>query len=96
MEQTTASEESTELTISEDASDKARIEGQRIYDAVDCNVTVQSSDFKNRNKIAVYWDDDEMNGYTKANVINTVMQSAASVELVTTRDGETAVQFVAN
>lgn len=95
MEQTTASDESTELTISEDASDKARIEGQRVYDAVDCNVTVQSKDFRDENKIAVYWDDDDMTGYTKARVINNVMESPASVEIKTTRDGETAVQFIA-
>jgi len=96
MPQKTDADESNELRISEDASDKARIEAERIFEVVDCNVTVQSKDFQDKNKIAVFWDgDDDMVSYRKANVINAVMQSAASVELVTTRGEETAVQFVA-
>jgi len=96
MAQQTAADDSTELRISEDASDKARIEAERIFEAVDCSVTVQSRDFQDRNKITVYWEQDYGGvAYTKAGIINTVYESAASVELVTTCDTETAVQFVA-
>jgi len=96
MSQTMTADDGSELRISEDVSDKARIEAERVFEAVSCNVTVQSSDFQDRNKIAVFWnEDDDMMSYKKANIINAVFQSPASVELVTTRDDETAVQFVA-
>jgi len=95
QQQTEAEDDSTELRIADDASDKAQIEGERVYEAVNCDVTVQSKGFQDRNAIVAYWNDDEMNGYTKARVINKVMQSPASVELITTKDGKTAVEFVA-
>jgi len=90
---------STELIINDSASDVAEIEGKRIYNAVDCNVTVMEPNFANNCEIVVYWNNDspvDVGGHQKASIINKVLESDASVTLKSTDDGNRAVSFRVN
>jgi hypothetical protein len=79
---------------SNDISRKTQIEANRVRRAVGGNVKIYSN-FTGDERIIVEWDHD-IDGVcdlSKAAIINNVIQSAAAVELYSTRDGSEAVEF---